>query len=148
MTVRAMPILRPLKGRPGFRTKMDMRFSLTARDDTMVMRYSPPVDNFTISAWVQAAEEHEIESMALQLSKIRDAGLPLMVYGWHRVLGFFGLGEGIFGWLLAGQTLTLIFRMLSLLPLYYIGKHLVGGRYAFLSLFYPGLSALAGGMGD
>jgi hypothetical protein len=127
---------------------MDMRFSLTARDDTMVMRYSPPVDNFTISAWVQAAEEHEIESMALQLSKIRDAGLPLMVYGWHRVLGFFGLGEGIFGWLLAGQTLTLIFRMLSLLPLYYIGKHLVGGRYAFLSLFYPGLSALAGGMGD
>lgn len=75
--------------------------------------------------WIERA------STVARLSKMESPGLPFMISHWHRLLGYFGLGDGNLGWAMAGQTMSLLCRILSLVPLYYLGKLLVGKRHAF-----------------
>jgi hypothetical protein len=100
-------------------------------DDTVQLNCKSPQNDFTVSAWVRTADTHEIPSVVTNLSKIQDPGLSFMVFCWHRLLSCFGQGEGNLDWAMAGQTLGLLCRILSLVPLYYLGKLLVGGRHAF-----------------
>ena len=103
-------------------------------DDTVTWDYPTPANHFTVSAWVQTAKTHDIPSAKTSLLKMQYPGLPLMIYGWHRFLGCFGLGSSTLSWVLAGQSLSLVCRILSLVPLYFIGRLLVGGRHAFRAM--------------
>jgi hypothetical protein len=100
-------------------------------DDTVTWNYSAPANYFTVSALVQTTRTHDIPSVLTTLSKIESPGLSFMIFFWHRLLSCLGLGGSNLDWVMAGQTLSLICRILSLVPLYYLGKQLVGGRHAF-----------------
>jgi len=103
-------------------------------DDTVTWDYPAPANHFTVSAWVQTAKTHEIPSMVKKMSRMDDPGLPLMISCWYRLLRCFGLREGELHWAMAGQSLVLVCRLLSLVPLYYLGRLLVGGKHAFWAL--------------
>lgn len=103
-------------------------------DDIVWLNCKPPRNNFTVSAWVRTDADHEIPSTITNLSRTETPAFLLTIAGWHRLLNCFGLGEENLDWAVAGQTLCLLCRILALVPLYYLGKLLLGGHHAFLAL--------------
>ncbi len=59
-------------------------------------------------------------------------GYPFLIYLMHKVAGLFNDTESIQGWIYSAQSITLLCRLLSIIPLYFIGKLLVGGKKSFL----------------
>jgi len=99
--------------------------------DIVLLDYPAPKESFTIAAWVKPDAPNSTDSGTLDL----DAGFPFMLALWRILLGRFGLGDGPLEWAFAGQTLGLVCMMLSLFPLFYIGRRLVGSTDAFVALF-------------
>jgi hypothetical protein len=61
-------------------------------------------------------------------------GYPFLIFSAHKFAGIFGDNSSLFGWIHAAQGVTLLFRLLGLLPLYLIGKRLVGARDSFYAI--------------
>ncbi|UCF17833.1 MAG: glycosyltransferase family 39 protein, partial [Phycisphaerales bacterium] len=61
-------------------------------------------------------------------------GYPFLILAAHSFVGLFGDNSSLFGWIYTAQGVTLLFRLLALVPLYLIGKQLVGSRKSFYAL--------------
>jgi len=61
-------------------------------------------------------------------------GFPLLIFITHKLVGLFGNGSSLFTWIYSAQGLTLLCRLLSLIPLYFIGKLLIGSRSSFQAI--------------
>ena len=61
-------------------------------------------------------------------------GYPILIFGTHKLVGLFGDNSSLFGWIYTAQGMTLLFRLLALVPLYLIGKRLVGARDSFYAM--------------
>jgi len=61
-------------------------------------------------------------------------GYPILIFGTHKLVGLFGDNSSLFGWIYTAQGMTLLFRLLALVPLYLIGKRLVGTRDSFCAM--------------
>ncbi len=68
-------------------------------------------------------------------------GVPFFTYCMHKLLSIFINSESMSGWIVSGQTATLILKTLSIIPLYFIGKRIVGRKDVFrailILLFLP-----------
>jgi hypothetical protein len=61
-------------------------------------------------------------------------GYPILIFAAHKFVGLFGDNSSLFGWIYTAQGVTLLCRLLALVPLYLIGKRLVGGRNSFYAM--------------
>ncbi|MHC4564409.1 MAG: ArnT family glycosyltransferase [Planctomycetota bacterium] len=61
-------------------------------------------------------------------------GYPLLIFATHEVTTIFAGDLSLFGWIYCAQGVTLLFRLLGLIPLYFVGKWLVGGRKSFCAM--------------
>ena len=61
-------------------------------------------------------------------------GYPMLIFAAHKFVGLFGDNSSLFGWIYTAQGVTLLFRLLALAPLYFIGKRLVGDRDSFYAI--------------
>ena len=61
-------------------------------------------------------------------------GYPFLILLSHKVLTFFWQDSSVYGWIYSAQGISLLSRVLSLVPLYFIGKLLVGPRRSFWGL--------------
>lgn len=61
-------------------------------------------------------------------------GFPFLIFLAHKVVSFFCDGTSVHSWIYAGQGVALLCRLLTLIPLYFIGKLLVGKKTSFLAL--------------
>ena len=61
-------------------------------------------------------------------------GYPFLILMVHRLVDLFVDGSTELSWIYSAQVATLFCRVLALIPLYYIGKEIVGGRLSFLSM--------------
>ena len=61
-------------------------------------------------------------------------GYSFLIFAAHRLAAAFGAGSSILIWVYAAQSVTLLCRVLALIPLYFIGKLLVGGRKSFWAI--------------
>ena len=61
-------------------------------------------------------------------------GYPFLIFAVHRFAALFADNSSLFGWIYTAQSVTLLFRLLALVPLYFIGKLLVGGRNSFYAM--------------
>ena len=61
-------------------------------------------------------------------------GYPFLIFAAHKFACFFGKGSSVYSWIYSAQSANLLCRILALIPLYFIGKTLVGGRNSFWSL--------------
>jgi hypothetical protein len=62
-------------------------------------------------------------------------GYPFLIFAAHKIAVLFGAGSSIRVWIYSAQGVALLCRVLTLIPLYFIGRILVGGRFA---VFVPG----------
>lgn len=61
-------------------------------------------------------------------------GYPILLFALHKVVGWFRDNSSLFGWVYTAQGVTLLCRLLALVPLYLIGKRLVGRRNSFYAM--------------
>ncbi|MEA3227261.1 MAG: glycosyltransferase family 39 protein, partial [Planctomycetota bacterium] len=61
-------------------------------------------------------------------------GYPLLIFVVHKLATAFGADSSVFTWIYSAQSVTLLCRTLSLIPLYFIGKLLIGGRKSFWAI--------------
>lgn len=61
-------------------------------------------------------------------------GFPFLIFLAHKIASIFCDGTSVQSWVYAGQGVTLLCRLLTLIPLYFIGKLLVGKKMSFLAL--------------
>ena len=58
-------------------------------------------------------------------------GYPVMILAAHKMAGLFAENGPVFGWIYSAQSVALVFRLLAVGVLYFIGKDLVGPRFSF-----------------
>ena len=58
-------------------------------------------------------------------------GYPFLIFAAHRIGAWFGADSSAIAWTYSAQFLTLLCRVLALIPLYFIGKLLVGAKRSF-----------------
>jgi len=61
-------------------------------------------------------------------------GYPLLIFVAHKLVTLFCQSQSVYNWIYAAQGITLLCRLLALIPLYFIGKLLVGSRKSFWAL--------------
>jgi len=61
-------------------------------------------------------------------------GYPFLIFLTHKVLTSFSQDGSVYSWIYSAQSVSLLCRVLSLIPLYFIGKLLVGSRRSFWGL--------------
>jgi len=61
-------------------------------------------------------------------------GYPFLIYIIHRTVTLISNSVSVETWIYSAQSVSLLCRMLSLIPLYFIGKLLVGSRNSYLAL--------------
>jgi 4-amino-4-deoxy-L-arabinose transferase-like glycosyltransferase len=79
--------------------------------------------------YVTAARE--LSSHPLQVLKGQFIGYASLVFAAHKLATVFGAGSSVSAWTYSAQSVTLLCQVLALIPLYFIGKLLVGGRRSF-----------------
>lgn len=70
------------------------------------------------------------------VSVIKDhpLGYPFLIFLSHRAATLFSHTNSLYSWIYSAQCMSLLTRILSLIPLYFIGKKLVGARRSFWAL--------------
>jgi 4-amino-4-deoxy-L-arabinose transferase-like glycosyltransferase len=71
---------------------------------------------------------------SLGVRGIYPPGYPFLIYIAHRIVTLLSNSVSVETWIYSAQSVSLLCRMLSLIPLYFIGKLLVGSRNSYLAL--------------
>ncbi len=66
-----------------------------------------------------------------EVDRAHAPGYPFLIVAAHRFTGFFLRDSSSFTWIYSAQGITLLFRLFGLIPLYFVGKQLVGSKKAF-----------------
>jgi hypothetical protein len=61
-------------------------------------------------------------------------GFPLLIFITFKFIALLSNNSSLFTWIYTAQSVTLLCRLLSLIPLYFIGKLLVGGKRSFQAI--------------
>jgi len=67
--------------------------------------------------------------------KVHPFGYPFLIFAAHKLVSSLSGGSSLFTWIYSAQSITLLCRLLALVPLYFIGKLLVGSRRSFWAIF-------------
>lgn len=70
----------------------------------------------------------------LRVVKGDSFGYSSLIFAGHTLASLFKSDSSVLTWIYAGQSITLICRVLALFPLYFIGKLLVGSRKSFWAI--------------
>ena len=73
----------------------------------------------------------KLSSDAADIIKTHPPGYPFLIFTAHKLATVFGAGSSALAWVYSAQAVSLLCRVLSLLPLYFIGKLLVGSNKSF-----------------
>ncbi len=66
--------------------------------------------------------------------KTEHPGYLLLISAAHRLASVFTKDSSVFIWIYSAQCITLLFQLLALIPLYFIGKRLIGGKNSFYAV--------------
>jgi hypothetical protein len=66
--------------------------------------------------------------------KTHPPGYPILIFAAHKFVTLFAGNSSLFTWIYSAQSITLLFRLLGLIPLYFIGKGLVGSKKSFYAM--------------
>lgn len=80
------------------------------------------------------AKNLEIAPIETMTQEGQHPGYPVMILGVHKAIRLFNEGESLFSWIYSAQSTALVFRLLSIIVLYFIGRRLVGSRFSFWAI--------------
>jgi hypothetical protein len=76
----------------------------------------------------------QFASNPIKIIKAHPPGYPFLILIAHKFVTLFGNSSSVQGWIYSAQVITLLCRLLALVPLYLIGKLLVGGKNSFWAI--------------
>jgi len=76
----------------------------------------------------------QFTSDPINIIKRHPPGYPFLILIAHKFEGLFSSSTSVQGWIYSAQAVTLLCRLLALIPLYFIGKLLVGSKNSFWAL--------------
>lgn len=86
----------------------------------------------------------ESEPVKIMVEQDQHPGYPAMILGMYKITRMFSSEGSIFSWIYSAQVVALLFRLLGIVLLYFIGKILVGRVNSFLAvlifIFLPGIA--------
>jgi len=85
-------------------------------------------DGVTFIKYARQFETAPIKTMA---NEFQHLGYPWLILMVHKVTDFLHENASIVSWIYCGQSVTLIFRLLAITTLYFIGKQLFGDKLSF-----------------
>ena len=91
--------------------------------------------------YIQQAQK--FSSNPTDVVKLHPPGYPFLIFIAHKFVSLFSNSPSALTWIYSAQSITLLCRLFAIVPLYFIGKLLVGSRNSFwallilISLPYP-----------
>ncbi|MHC4640660.1 MAG: glycosyltransferase family 39 protein [Planctomycetota bacterium] len=76
----------------------------------------------------------ELSSNPVRIVRIHPPGYPFLIFVAHKFVSLFSNNTSVYSWIYSAQSANLLCRVLALVPLYFIGKLLVGSRNSFWAL--------------
>ena len=73
----------------------------------------------------------QLASDPIKIIKAHPPGYPFLIMAAHKCAALFTNESSVFTWIYSAQSVTLLCRLLALIPLYFIGKLLVGSKNSF-----------------
>ena len=80
-------------------------------------------------------EAREFSSEPQDVFKGLPFGYAFLVFAAHKLVTSLSDSSSLFTWIYSAQSITLLCRLLALIPLYFIGKLLVGSKRSFWAVF-------------
>lgn len=68
------------------------------------------------------------------LSQHQHPGYPLLILAAHQAAGLIHKSSSVWSWVYPAQIVTLIFRLLTIITLYFTGKEIAGRRFSFIAI--------------
>jgi len=84
--------------------------------------------------YIEYAKDLEVEPTQTMLREYQHPGYPAMILVIHKAIRLFNEGESLFSWIYSAQSISLVFRLLTITVLYFIGRNLVGSRFSFWAI--------------
>ncbi len=84
--------------------------------------------------FIEYAKNLQIAPTETMLQQDQHPGYPAMILGVHKAIRLFNEGESLFSWIYSAQSIALVFRLLTITVLYFIGRDLVGNRFSFWAM--------------
>ena len=84
--------------------------------------------------FIEYAKNFEISPTKTMIQQDQHPGYPVMILGVHKIARFLSESQSVFSWIYCAQGIALVFRILAIIVLYFLGKELVGARSGFLAL--------------
>jgi hypothetical protein len=81
--------------------------------------------------FIKYAMQLEIAPVKTMIMEYQHPGYPWLILTAHKMTAFLCENTSLLSWIYCGQSITLIFRLLAVTVLYFIGKHLFGARMSF-----------------
>ncbi len=81
--------------------------------------------------YIEYAQKFENATIEIMLEQDYHPGYPVILLGVHKTMSLFRDKGSVFGWIYSAQSAALLFRLLSIGVLYFIGKELVGPVSSF-----------------
>lgn len=75
-----------------------------------------------------------LSSDSATVMKSNTPGYPMLLFAAHRIVAIFCDNSSLFGWIYTAQGVTLLSRLMALVPLYLIGKRLVEAGSSFYAM--------------
>jgi len=76
----------------------------------------------------------KFSSDPIGIIKAHPPGYPFLILAAYKCAASFTDDSSVFTWIYSAQSVTLLCRLLALIPLYFMGKLLVGGKNSFLAI--------------
>jgi len=81
--------------------------------------------------FIEYAKNIEIHPQKTMLEQDQHPGYPAMILGAHKIASLFIEDDSVFSWIYSAQSIAMVFRLLAIIVLYFIGKNLVGAKFSF-----------------
>ena len=81
--------------------------------------------------FIKYAKQLDVVHAQTIVNEFQHPGYPWLILTAYRMTGFLHGDTPILNWIYCGQSVTLIFRLLAITALYFIGKHLLGAKISF-----------------
>lgn len=83
--------------------------------------------------FIEYAKGLDIDARATVMDQDQHPGYPVMIWLAHKAARVMGFGESLMLWVYSAQGAALLFRVAAAIPLYFLGRRLVGDRAAFIA---------------
>lgn len=110
---------------------------------TILLAIALGIGTYHISTTVLIAQDgvyyveraQKFSSNPIGIIKSDPFGYPFLIFVAHKLVTSFSDSSSVLTWIYSAQSVTLLCRLLALIPLYFIGKLLVGSNKSFQAIF-------------